>query len=229
MITKNKNREATADQAGHSLTIIHQQGLNFEQYKVLHNGYLAAVAQAAKHGAMPPLGEFRRFLKLRARVIDLGRGVSMTEPVILTIDYRRSWAEMKASAGFDETNRDKEITPERFPVTSPVGVSIVQVEASLFNFPGGWSSGHIKDVIVRADGVRPWQLAHTEHIFAYAEKFPNEQLEYPIVGLGSTARVDGDRRVLCLDGYGSERGLYLGWFGDGWGGDYRFLAVRIAL
>lgn len=47
-----------------------------------------------------------------------------------------------------------------------------------------------------------------------------------VVALGSVAGVGGKRDAAYLDGSGSERGLDLDWFGDGWLRGYRFLAVR---
>src|SRR3989344_4015573 len=111
-----------------------------------------------------------------------------------------------------------------------MNISLLSLLERCKNFLDFFSYQNYTSVRIQmGNSVRPWQLAHTEHIFAYAEKFPNEQLEYPIVGLGSTAKVRGARRVLYLGRYDSERGLNLGWFGHDWRGDYRFLAVRIAL
>lgn len=47
-----------------------------------------------------------------------------------------------------------------------------------------------------------------------------------VVALGSVARVGGRRRVSCLGGSASGRGLGLGCWDGGWGAFYRFLAVR---
>lgn len=47
-----------------------------------------------------------------------------------------------------------------------------------------------------------------------------------VVALGSVAEVSGDRRVPCLGGSGSGRGLRLSWWGRGWDRYGRFLAVR---
>lgn len=47
-----------------------------------------------------------------------------------------------------------------------------------------------------------------------------------ITALGSVGRVDGDRRVPCLDGNDSGRGLSLYWWDGDWAADCRFLGVR---
>src|ERR1035437_1835235 len=43
-----------------------------------------------------------------------------------------------------------------------------------------------------------------------------------VIALGSVAKVGGGRLVACLGGFGTRRGLGLGWFGSVWGDDYRF-------
>ena len=57
-------------------------------------------------------------------------------------------------------------------------------------------------------------------------KNPNEQRQYPIVGLGSFAEVLGSRYVPYLCGRGAGRGLDLLWRDVVWYCHYRFLALR---
>lgn len=223
---KQNQREATSAQMHQSSLIIHQQGLSFDQHNVLNNGgFLAATAQAARQGKLSEKGllAFRQFLGIRARVIELGNGVTMTEPVILTIDYGRSWKVMKKAAGFDASNSNSNINPERFPI---VGTGIVLVEASLFNFAEGTSSDNAESVIVKTSPQNPWATGKVEHIFAYGEALPNEQLEYPIVGLGSVADIDTSCHVVYLDGRSLGRMLRLFFRAELWSPLYRFLAFR---
>lgn len=49
-----------------------------------------------------------------------------------------------------------------------------------------------------------------------------------VVALGSVAEVDGRLYVPYLGGDGSERYLYLGWWGDVWDAYYRFLGVALS-
>lgn len=72
-------------------------------------------------------------------------------------------------------------------------------------------------------GLRP---ALYEELLGFAEKYPDEQRKYPIVALGSEAHMSGDRHVAYLWRDGDGRDLRLRWIGDGWRGNYRFLAVR---
>ena len=68
--------------------------------------------------------------------------------------------------------------------------------------------------------------APIEALLAYAAKHPDEQRQYPIIGLGSVAGVGGDRYVPYLRRHGARRYLLLSWWDDGWHDFYRFLAVR---
>ena len=72
-------------------------------------------------------------------------------------------------------------------------------------------------------GLRP---ALYEELLGFAEKYPDEQLKFPIVALGSGTFVVGGRRVACLWRGDFGRYLDLFWFAGGWHDDYRFLAVR---
>lgn len=88
----------------------------------------------------------------------------------------------------------------------------------LYHFDRNISS---EDVIkeITKDGFRPansWELL----------LWPSWNDNNWVIALGSVARVDGVRGAPFLSGDGSGRGLYLGWFGSGWGASCRFLAVR---
>lgn len=56
---------ATPGQVIQSLVILNQQELESNHYGILHGGYLAALAQAAKQGTLPPLQDFRKSCGLR--------------------------------------------------------------------------------------------------------------------------------------------------------------------
>jgi len=71
-------------------------------------------------------------------------------------------------------------------------------------------------------GLRPATLAE---LLAFGAKHPDIQREFPIVGLGSSRVLSGRRRVACLWGGASGRGLCLDCFGSRWSAGYRFLAV----
>lgn len=72
-------------------------------------------------------------------------------------------------------------------------------------------------------GLRP---ALYEELLGFAEKFPDEQLKFPIVALGSEKIMLGFRGVAHLWREDDGRHLDLRWIEGGWCGAYRFLAVR---
>lgn len=100
---------------------------------------------------------------------------------------------------------------------------VLGTDPKIFHFNRGITS---EDVVKEMDkeGYCPamiWDLLD------YGAKNPEEQRDFPIVGLGSVGGVSsGGRSVPYLCGGGSERSLLLSlWDGD-WGDDCRFLGVR---
>lgn len=167
---------------------------------------------------------------LLSQVLDVLEGRCQIVPVqfpILRVDFNLTLEEMIIAGcyGPNGDNCNKDITPERFPIS---GSGIEEFEFKLFGegFENGISSERVIKIIKDDDKVNPWEPAKTEHTLAFGAQFPEEQRKHPIIGLGSVARVHGDRRVLCLDRDGSERHLGLRWFGNGWRAYGRFLAVR---
>lgn len=73
------------------------------------------------------------------------------------------------------------------------------------------------------DGKRPATL---RELLAFGEANPELQREFPIIALGSVwVYRRGDRRVVCLGRYGSERRLRLDWYEYCWLACCRFLIV----
>lgn len=202
----------TAGQAKHSLVILEQQGLSADNYKTLHDGYLADLAKAAKAGTLPDRKIFREMLKL---------GPIMTDTFRFAVDYDRGLALMIDDGHYDWKNGD--ITPERFPIK---GKGIVEFEGCLVHFGRGTESAANVKAIEEADQVDPWSAGAIEHLLAFGAKFPQEQRKFPIIALGSVVSINGNRCVPELWWNGTERYLYLIWFDGRWFGTYRFLAVR---
>ena len=125
---------------------------------------------------------------------------------------------MIAAGQYDWENND--ITTKRFPLHASDG--IVEFEARYFHFDRNISSEDAIEEIKKAG----WEPAKIEHVLSHGKTFPEEQRKFPIVGLGSVARVRGDRGVPCLGRCDSRRWLSLSWFGYGWNPLCRFLAVR---
>ena len=146
----------------------------------------------------------------------------------VAVDYGTSPQAMIAAGRYDWV--DDDITPKRFPI---VGTGVVEFETKVFHFDRYISS---EDAVrfIRSELIEPdpsttfsfWEPAPIEALLAYGAKNPDEQRQYPIIGLGSVAEVDGDRHVPYLGRHDAERVLFLYWWGSGWDAHYRFLAVR---
>ena len=179
--------------------------------RAIASGILAAVFDLA--AKFKNRNAFRAALELGTIVPDVFR---------LTVDYGQSLEAMIADGHYDWKNND--ITAERFPIT---GDGIVEFEGRYFHFNCNVSlENTIKEIEV-ADTANPWSAAKIEHVLSHGKTFPEEQRKFPIIGLGSVAKVLGNRLVSYLGKGGSERYLDLLYrFDYVWSPGYRFLAVR---
>jgi hypothetical protein len=107
------------------------------------------------------------------------------------------------------------ITAEHFPIEERV---IKIFRPKLFDFGRHISS----DDAVTAIKKEKFDPATHVHGLAYSATFPDEQRKYPAACLGSSARVDRLRQVVCLFG----RNLDLNYWGVVWYGNWRFLGVQ---
>jgi len=147
--------------------------------------------------------------------------IETTTKQIITVDYGKSLEEMIAAGNYDWVNGN--ITAKKFSIE---GTGNVQYEPKVFHFDRYISSEDAVAAIKADDRQNPWEPAKIEGLTAYGTKNPEEQRQYPIIGLGSVAEVGGDRGVPGLGRSGARRSLGLYWWGGGWGGRCRFLAVR---
>lgn len=85
------------------------------------------------------------------------------------------------------------------------------------------------DIAMKGAEVDGWAAAKAEHLLAYGEQFPDEQLEFTIIALGSKCKVRGDYYVLGLRRRGVARDLALYYWSDDLSSHYRFLRVRKVL
>ena len=197
----------TDGQLTKAIETMRQKGMTPDRFnRLLGSGIFADVCDAG--ACFDDRDSVRKALKL---------GVALPEQLMLSVDYSRSLEVMIAAGHYDWKNDD--ITAKRFPLK---GDGTQQFEAKLFHFNRNVSSEQAVEAI-KADG---WEPAQIEHLLAFGEKFPEEQRKYPIIALGSVARVGGDRHVPCLSRGGARRRLRLGWWDVDWYDDYRFLAVR---
>jgi hypothetical protein len=137
------------------------------------------------------------------------------------VDYTMSLADMIKVGKYDWVNDD--ITAEHFPVT---GSGKTEVNLEFVHLNKSVSSEAVL-AHMEANGLRPATLAE---LLSFGAKYPEIQREFPIVALGSSWIVSvGNRFVPYLFGSSSDRHLNLSWFGSGWVGYFRFLAVRKSL
>lgn len=115
--------------------------------------------------------------------------------------------------------RNSDLTEKKFPVTAD---QVGEWEWKLFHFNRSISSEEAIR-LMKEDGYEAGQIGH---ILTFGEINPEEQRKYPIIGLGSVAKVRLYRRVPALWRVDAWRKLDLVWFDRGWVGHYRFLGVR---
>jgi len=139
----------------------------------------------------------------------------------LTVDYDQTLEQMIAAGRYNWENSD--ITGERFPIK---GRGKIEFWARYFHFNREISSENAVEKIKAEDPTNPWAPAQAAHLLAFGATNPDEQRKYPIVGLGSVAKVHGNRYVPYLHRDDARRYLGLDWWSYDWDPIYRFLAVR---
>lgn len=144
--------------------------------------------------------------------------IDSANEIKLTIDYAKTVEQAIADGQYDWKNND--ITAEHFCTSPEMAGKKVQVSAKLFHFDQDITSEGVISEMDKA-GYRPANLIE---LLVLGFLFPELQRQFPIVALGSVWNVARRVPVLIMDDDG--RGLNLGWFGDGWGGRCRFLAVH---
>ena len=154
------------------------------------------------------------------RSIDFLNGTLPTEAkasdsFTITVNYSQSLAEMIKAGKYDWTNSD--ITEKHFPVK---GGGVVERMLTIHHYNRAMES---KEVIAALEAIGK-EPVPVEDLLAFGAKYPEEQQKYPIIALGSVARVRGSRDVPYLGRRDSERVLGLRWFGGRWSEDCRFLA-----
>lgn len=193
------------------LRLLDEKRMTHERFTtILGNGILADVLDP--NADLGNRDAVRIALKLGAFMPDIFR---------LVVDYGKSLEQMIAAGHYNWKNDN--ITTKRFPIE---GEGVVEFEARYFNFDHNISSENAVEEIEQADKDNPWTPAKIEHTLALGASFPEEQRKFPIIGLGSVAKVNGYRRVPDLRRSGSDRDLDLYWWGSGWYSGGRFLAVR---
>lgn len=80
--------------------------------------------------------------------------------------------------------------------------------------------------IKAADECNPWDVARLEHLLAFGTRYPEQQMECPIIAPGTVVGVGGGTRMPQLTRDGSERSLYACWAQLAQQAIHSFLAVR---
>ncbi|MEK7586250.1 MAG: hypothetical protein AAB453_00040 [Patescibacteria group bacterium] len=138
-------------------------------------------------------------------------------PLVLEflLDYNLTVEQMIAAGGYDWTNPD--ITSTLFAVK---GEGQHKRLAQLIHFDEDISSDEAKKRLYER-GLRPGKF---EELLGFGAKYPKTQKKFPIIALGSVARLDGSGLVAYLDESDSRRNLSLDCRGDDWDRRCRFLA-----
>lgn len=125
-------------------------------------------------------------------------------------------SDLVRSGRYDWSNSD--INDSHFKADEPH-----QAEVILRHFGKDMSTDNVLKVL-DAEGLRP---ATMSELLTLGIKYPQLQMEFPIVELGSVWQlVSGHRFVGYLHRFGQKRKLYLNRFGFGWYKICRFAAVR---
>jgi len=179
------------------------------KYRELNLGQIEAVVN--KLGGMDGV---QRLLRDEVKIV-----AKAAESVFsIVVDYSLSLAEMVKAGKYDWVNDD--ITAKHFPAK---GEGKKELAIELIHFNRRTSS---EEALQEMDkqGFRP---ATIEELLALGSAYPELQRKFPIAALGSVWQdPNGYRHVPCLGESVSRRSLHLHWLGGGWGGDWRFAAVR---
>lgn len=155
--------------------------------------------------------------------------LTTSDQAIAIPDKTEQFLTVKADISFEDRIkcghygwRNSNLTEKKFPVT---GEQVGDWKWKLFHFHFDRDISSEEAIrLMKEDGYDAGQIGH---ILAFGEKYPEEQRKFPIIGLGSVAVIDFNRRMPVLwwdDSNG--RKLRLRWFGNDWDRNCRFLGVR---
>lgn len=197
----------TDGQLTKAIETMRQKGMTPERFnRLLSSGIFADICD--RNACLDDRDSVRRALRLDG---------ALFENFVLSVDYNRSLEYMIAVGNYDWKNQD--VTVKKFSI---VGNGVERFEAKIFHFDRTTQSQDNVDAI-KAGGFEPGKI---EHLLAFGEKYPEEQWEYSIIGLGSVAEVGSYRMVPKLDMHHAGRRLGISWWDGVWLNFCRFLAVR---
>lgn len=143
---------------------------------------------------------------------------SVPEKLIITVDCGHTFQEMIAAGRYDWW--DSNITKDRFPVNC---IGKVKHDVELIHYGYAISS----EDVVKNLAERNFRPATIEELLAFGTKYPDFQRQFPIVALGSFARVSGLLNVPHIGRNDAERYLNLSSPYLDWPSRYRFLGIRL--
>jgi len=136
----------------------------------------------------------------------------------VTVDFGKTLSQLVSDGQYGWVAPD--INDKLFQIS---GSGVVQTNLVLVHLNRSASTQEVLDEIGKNNLVP----ASIEHLLAFGAIFSNEQIRYPIVALGSVARItDGRLIVASLWRKGGQRILRRGWFENDWPSHIRFLAVQ---
>lgn len=142
---------------------------------------------------------------------------SAPESSVIVVPPDRSFVERMVTGHYEWTSSN--LTEARFPVTAN---QVGEWEWKLFHFDQNISSDEAIR-LMKKDGYDAGQIGH---ILAFGEKYSGEQRKYPIIGLGSVAKIVLKRDVPVLWRVDGRWQLGLRWYDTDWNPLCRFLGVR---
>ncbi len=139
----------------------------------------------------------------------------------ISVDYNMPLVDMLAAGGYDWGNSD--VNDANFPIPpSFLELGKVDINLELVCFGRKMSYEKVlEDLYSR--GLRPGILPE---LLAFGAKYPDKQLEYPIMEVGSTWPDRGGYRGVFLRRGNRERGISVVWLKYGWAPYYRFITAR---
>ncbi len=137
------------------------------------------------------------------------------------IDYSLTITEMVAACNLDWANKD--INDKNFPIL-PAKLKLGRTNVNVELFCFGKFMRHRREMLRELDsnGLRAGTLPE---LLAFGALYPNKQLEFPILEIGSVWPDRGGLRGVFLRKGKKERGLSVAWLKYGFAGYYRIIAV----
>lgn len=157
-------------------------------------------------------------IQLLSTTSDQAIAVPAETEQFLTVEADISFEDRIKRGNYGCCNSDL-IEKKFFPITAE---QVGDWEWKLFHFDRSISS----EEAIRLMEENGYAAGQIGHILAFGEKYPEEQRKFPIIGLGSVAKVNLNRYVPVLWVGSVGRSFRLAWFDGVRGRLCRFLGVR---